>query len=393
MKYEKLTLTLIFIFLFFAFLLKPLLRSKDHFLIDFKVYHHTATEILKGNSNIYETAYDPKMKFKYAPIWGIFFIPFALFSFHTASLIWLAFTSLIFIFTFYLCRRLFLRYEIALHPLFYILGIIFWYGPLRKVFGLGQVDILLTCILLAAFYVSQKKQNTLSALLWALCISLKLPAAIFMLLYLWKKEFKLVFGVLLFGFGVNFLAALSFNPSDPFEVFRHWFFLLGASGQALMIDLQNQSLLTLFIRYFSNQDPFHIHILSLPRTLLLWMYALVCFSLFGFCFLNLKKIPKNVQDLYLFNALCIFMILLNPNVWRANYIALMPVILFVLSQIKQRFYLFWLLLLLNIFTHSGAWKIIGFETLHGTKHLHLLFMIWPMEALVLFFLMIRLFPI
>lgn len=188
---------------------------------DFNVFYSSARVALRGE-NIYRTYGNEKFPYWYFPWVSWFFIPLAFFSFGTAKIIYtcVTFTSILFI-VYSTSRHLNNQISIASQMVIVAMAMLMCW----LLFRAGQVDFILTAIIVAAIFLMDKKQNFQAGLLFPV--------------FLFKPHLLIIFipFAILRG-GKSFLLSASLSvlmlsliafiqiPNWPYEMIR----MLNASG-------------------------------------------------------------------------------------------------------------------------------------------------------------------
>lgn len=179
-------------------------------VIDFKVYYQAAENILWGNSlyNCYIDN-DPHYLFKYSPASAMFFIPFHVFPFEVAKIVYWVLLTAIIILGFYLCIQIIdptLLSQPSRANKIILLALLPLVLHFTRELHLGQVNHLLLVIYIGALYLILKKKYLLSALLIASSIYIKPFGLIFLPYFVYKKYYKLT------GYSVLFLLIIGLLP-------------------------------------------------------------------------------------------------------------------------------------------------------------------------------------
>lgn len=207
------------VFAIFSILFMVLEIINNRFwLADFEVYYKSAQRLLDGH-NLFRIKEDDFYVFKYAPTSALFFIPFTLFSFTSAKIIyWLLLTGTI-LFGFYLSIKLtasrFWTENNAKINTIVLLATLILVVHIQRELHLGQVNhILLVLYLVAAYYYNKNKPNS-SAVFLAISLFIKPFALIFIPYLLFKKNYK-AFGIFVLSSIVFFFLPLLFYSFPDF---------------------------------------------------------------------------------------------------------------------------------------------------------------------------------
>jgi len=394
---EVLILLGIALFFFFRFSYRHLLNPSSIYLMDFRVMHHMAQAFLHGNLDLYHVMYQPNFEFKYAPIWGLFFIPFGFFSLQTSSILWEFFTLLLMIANLHMIGLILKRYKISYHPLVYVAGVIVLSKVIVSEIMQGQTNFLISYLILLSIYLSlTRRWERVSSLVLSLAISLKLPALLFLFFFLKKKNFKVLMWAFIFFIGTNTIAAILLNPMHPLKLFSDWLNLLLNSGSFLLFNDASRSIFTLFGRYLSDHTRFHIHFLSFSietiKGLVMTLgFVMTLISLFPFFKSKRRDLEK--EEVLTLSTLMILIVIFNPSSWAINYVGLLlPVIMAVivaghiLFQSRISLTLLSLLMICNILLHKKAWVLMGFDRAYDADTL---FLPLPIFGILLYIFLIK----
>ena len=184
-------------FVFFVSIVLFLLEWRNHgiHLPDFEVYYRSAVRLLNGE-NLYRIQSDGFYVFKYSPACAAMFIPFTIFPFSVAKILYWLFLTGVTASSFFLCLQLVspgLHIKSSSKFNLYILLLTLSLGLfLYREFMLGQVNVVLflSYLLMIRFYQHQKPIPV--ALIWAAGIMLKPWGLIFLPYFLLKKDFRIV---------------------------------------------------------------------------------------------------------------------------------------------------------------------------------------------------------
>lgn len=165
-------------------------------LSDFEVYYKAAYRLI-NSQNLYRHPEDGHYIFKYSPVSALIFIPFTLFSFEIAKIIYWLFLTGIIVLTFYLSVQLispkngFNAETRKINTLYIISALILALHFLREL-HLGQVNFLLMFIYVLVLLSFINKKNIIASILLSLSIFIKPFGLIFLPYLLYRKKFKAV---------------------------------------------------------------------------------------------------------------------------------------------------------------------------------------------------------
>ena len=162
-------------------------------------YKFSKAIIAVGNQNIF-ASYAPN-----TPFLAVFFLPFTFFSVIKAKIIFNIISSILLVLS---CYRLLNFYKINF--IYVILIPVLFFIPIKNNLLFGQVYFLLFFLLSEFFIAYEKQQFKKTGFFLSLAILLKVFPILFVLLFLFKKQFKplfytLIFGVLLLGISIIFI--------------------------------------------------------------------------------------------------------------------------------------------------------------------------------------------
>jgi hypothetical protein len=163
-------------------------------LSDFEVYYKAACRLI-NSENLYRHPEDGHYIFKYSPVSALIFIPFTLFSFEVAKIIYWLFLTGIIVLNFYISTRL-LSPKIGLSPdtkkinsLYVLSALILTLHFLREL-HLGQVNYLLMFMYVLVLLALINEKVLVASSLLSLSIFIKPFGLIFLPYLLYRKKFK-----------------------------------------------------------------------------------------------------------------------------------------------------------------------------------------------------------
>jgi Protein of unknown function (DUF2029). len=186
-----------FCILFALLLIYLLCELKNHRFhqSDFHVYYTAAHRIIHGE-NLYRPIEDGFYHFKYSPVAALFFVPFALFPFSVAKVLYWLFLSTVICFGFYLSilmvepgfkRRDDFR---AINNLVLLSALAVSVHFVREL-ELGQVNHLLYVMYVCVLYLFWKNRNLLCGFLLSASFFFKPFALIFLPWFILRKNWKI----------------------------------------------------------------------------------------------------------------------------------------------------------------------------------------------------------
>lgn len=183
---------LVFIFLlsianFVIHTLVPALKLESY---DFNVYYDYS---LYESPKMFDTS---QPRFVYLPIWAVIFKPLTLFTPTTAKNIWILSNVLFLAILIYLGQKWCNKINRPIHPFLYptlITFLVLTFTPLSLTLKYGQINIVILLLLFYSLYAFQEGKSVHSGIALALAISTRYTPVIFLLYWLLKREYKLVF--------------------------------------------------------------------------------------------------------------------------------------------------------------------------------------------------------
>jgi hypothetical protein len=168
-------------------------------LPDFEVYYKAACRLI-NSENLYRHPEDGHYIFKYSPVSALIFIPFTLFSFGIAKIIYWLFLTGVILLNFHISVRL-LFPEIGLksnakriNVLYLVSALIVALHFLREL-HLGQVNYLLMFMYVLVLFSLVKQKVITASILLSLSLFIKPFGLIFLPYLLYRKKFKALFMV------------------------------------------------------------------------------------------------------------------------------------------------------------------------------------------------------
>lgn len=163
-------------------------------LSDFEVYYKTAWRLI-NSENLYRHPEDGHYIFKYSPVSALIFIPFTLFSFEVAKIIYWLFLSGIIVLSFYISTRL-LSPKVGLSPdtkkmnSIYVLSALILALHFLRELHLGQVNYLLMFMYILVLLALLNEKILVATSLLSLSIFIKPFGLIFLPYLFYRKKFK-----------------------------------------------------------------------------------------------------------------------------------------------------------------------------------------------------------
>ena len=362
------------------------------FLMDFDLFHTIALRILQGDAvHLYEPAGSPQSLFKYAPSWALLIAPFGWVSGHAGAVLWSSLTVIWLLLTCWIADRLCRLIGLTPKPFLAVAAVLLLVRPLISEFTLGQTNLLWGMLVAGFLFFEVTRRPWWAAICLALAISLKLPAALFVVYLALRRSWKLVSQVILCGAAINGVAALVLLPPHPTLLFSSWLRVLMISGPDRAFEIGSQSLLALLGRLLRN-DGYGLNLLVVPDSTVVLLALLGQAVLFGALFFPRRlALPDTTRTVVDGALLAVLMALFSPTCWMATYNAsLFSVFLAVaLFTARPQTTLRSLSLavgaaavvLCSLLTHAKVWHALGVRAFKGESYVYLVLMILPLLGL------------
>jgi len=275
-------------------------------LSDFEVYYKAAYRLINAE-NLYRHSEDGHYIFKYSPVSALIFIPFTLFSFGVAKIIYWLFLTGIIILNFYISVRL-LSPKIGLNPdskrinvLYVVSALILALHFLREL-HLGQVNYLLLFMYILVLSALIKERVITASVLLSLSLFIKPFGLIFLPYLIYRKKLKALLMVGISSVVWSFIPLLFYKNWNLFiHQYYAWFNEIGIEmghKQALLANA-NHTLFSVIARF----TPLRFF-LSDPSFTPFYQFAIVVALLFFFYkVFNLSSknmiVENTILDFYL----------------------------------------------------------------------------------------------
>ena len=275
-------------------------------LSDFEVYYKAAYRLINAE-NLYRHSEDGHYIFKYSPVSALIFIPFTLFSFGVAKIIYWLFLTGIIILNFYISVRL-LSPKIGLNPdskrinvLYVVSALILALHFLREL-HLGQVNYLLLFMYILVLSALIKERVITASVLLSLSLFIKPFGLIFLPYLIYRKKLKALLMVGISSVIWSFIPLLFYKNWNLFiHQYYAWFNEIGIEmghKQALLANA-NHTLFSVIARF----TPLRFF-LSDPSFTPFYQFAIVVALLFFFYkVFNLSSknmiVENTILDFYL----------------------------------------------------------------------------------------------
>ena len=290
---------------------------------DFGVCYQAGGRILAGET-LYRAS-DGHLQFKYAPLSAVLYAPLTLLPRRTADAVWFAVILGLLLTCFALAYR-------ALAPprrsAAFLLGLsVLVLGKfIGREFILGQVNLLILSLILAALLAFQKGRDGQAGLLWALSLFFKPYALVFLPYFILKKRFRMAAAGLLTAAAGLALPALFYGWSGNGRILGEWVRTLRQSTAVLLEVGDNASLYAFLAK--------HLGPGALSTGLFLGLAALLALSVLWLLNTTRGGIAPYPETLD-FAYLLVLVPLLSPLGWYYNYLYGLAAVVLVLNDFPR----------------------------------------------------------
>ncbi|MDD5432835.1 MAG: glycosyltransferase family 87 protein [Candidatus Omnitrophica bacterium] len=318
-KFQLNLISLLFVFFAIAIAINLICSvSLKHTSGDFDVYYITWQNYL-SRAPIY-IAHSGIEEFKYSPLFALIFSPLAMVNKVSALYIW----SILNIISLYLIFYLF--YKLSLFSFTRVKDFLVFFClfalTVRYIFAnikIGQVNFLLCLLMVLTMYFEIRKKDFWAAFFLALSVMIKFFPLLFLIYFILRRRFKIVgFTILLVGIFL-ILPGIFSGFSLNLRYIQEWFNLLKYTPAHMLYSVKNYSLLSFFSWFFiARHEPYSIFEYTMitkgitPVVYHFW--AVTCFSLFSFCFLDIFfRKDRDINTICLdYGCLFVCGLLFNP---------------------------------------------------------------------------------
>lgn len=189
-----------------------------------------------------------------------------------------------------------------------------------------QINIYMLLCATLSMYFFMRQQHAWSGLLLALSISLKVYTIFFLLYFMFKREVKPTAWTFFFLVVINALPILVFGMDQSMAYYQQWY--SEVAPVSFISHHQNQSVLGLFLRFFSAEDPGHnlyVNFVSLPAdTVRRISQVVIVLAALVPAFLLRKKLTdtRSIRSILEYAVVFTLVPLLSPLAWKPYFIFL-----------------------------------------------------------------------
>ncbi|WP_338637690.1 glycosyltransferase family 87 protein [Spirobacillus cienkowskii] len=315
---------LFFFVIFTIFFILLEINNNRYWQSDFEVYYNSANRFLNSQL-LYRPGEDGFYRYKYSPVASLLFIPFALVPFEIAKIFYSFFISLLMYLNLIISIKLFKSYtknSISKYHLFYIVFFIVlsMFSHYFRELHLGQVNILILFLILYSLIVNNKN-TLLSSVLIALSGFIKPYFLIFILYFIFEKQFKQVLYIVFSSIVLFFTPLFNYNFNNLMTNYYYWYLELKLEilRESEIGNIENVSIFTFFDKYLGyffiiNNKIVHLFVLIILGLFVSW-----------YLMLTAKNLPKSQKIKFDYSMLCALIPILVSN-GRSIYIFLFPLV-------------------------------------------------------------------
>ncbi len=360
---------LITLVVFSGFLTNYLDRVPKRHYCDFRVYYKAGQDVLAGK-NIYVRETEAVTPFKYSPFFAFLCVPLGKLPIKAAAAVFFTVNFFMTLFIFKLsfdlaAAGLAASFSIWQRVLIYALTLLASARYILLVWDSGQSSILMCLLILLGFHFLSKEKETPAGAFFASAILVKYTPAIFLPYLLVQRKFKAFCWAVFFGVLFLLIPALIVGLQKDLLYLSSWIPSIVSTSldQFSYIDNKNQSIYSMFLRFFS-PTIYHVNFLSISFDQALFYGRLAVLFIYLAVFIPGKS--RSTQSAIDMALLMVCMSLFNPNGWMLNFVSLIPsfVLLIqytVMNKAKDKFILFSLIaafVLINITSQSLAGRSV-----------------------------------
>ena len=287
------------------------------FAPDFNVFYYTAWDVLHG----LDPYNDSKLAtgFGYPVVTTFVYLPFTLLPYKIAQGLFVILNALSVPLIVWLSLKL-IQKKISLNVVILVTALTYLSFPVKFTLGMGQSGLLVSLLLLIAFYLRETKQKIKSGLLLGIAVLMKPILGFILLFFFLKKEWKIIITA---GFFILFLTTLSLII---FGVDKYVFYLTSVLPQ-LIKPVGREIYYNQGIMGFVSRLTGNIFLKGITSIFL----SLVFLSLL------LRETLKPKDNRLLFALFLITLVLIDTLSWQHHFVLLIyPFIYATYSSIKQK---------------------------------------------------------
>jgi hypothetical protein len=317
---------------------------------DFRVYYKAGQDVLRGK-NIYVRETEDVTPFKYSPFFAFVFASLSLLPIKLAACVFLLINFiaaiLLFRLSFFLGRDFGLWGSFPEKTCYWIYLLVFMCASrcIFLVWESGQVNIIMTVLVLASWHCLAKDRSAGAGAFLASAILIKYTPVLFLPYFLLIRKPKVVLWTAVFAAGFLMLPALLVGFDKNMTYLVSWLpsIVKTSINNGSYVDLKNQSIFSMMLRFFASTMYTTRIIFSIPLTMHLayclagvFYLTAIAPSSKGSSYRHSRE--SGNPDLRIVDLLMILIctIIFNPNCWMINFVALTPVFMFLVQYMFNK---------------------------------------------------------
>ena len=296
-------------------------------ILDFNTYYQSAKQLIAGQS-IYSIGF----KHNQTPLTAILFIPLTYLSYENSATVWTVLTIIA-----YICMGIIIlrvqNIKISFHWNFLLLGIALTWYPFLIHISMGQINILISLIIIMSWAFLRRKQEFMGGFLLGLACALKIFPGIFILFLVLRKRWTatiVMIGTIIAGF---IISALVIGPKEVMYYFTNVISQDSKEWFAYPLNLSPTS--TIYMIFTDNR---WVYPVMNARFLASITMLLLDIGLAVYLLYKLITLPKSILGDDLAYGFCIIsMLLIAPLTWQHIFpILLLPLSILFKSYLDQQ---------------------------------------------------------
>lgn len=259
-----------------------------------------------------------------------FMLPFTLFDFRHAALLWNIIGQAALLFSLWLMLKI-SKIKPFSEDMLLVLFLVFSFWPIREALHDGQVTFLTLFLMTASIYLMKGKKWLLAGILLSLAIQTKEYIALSLLAFIWKKNWRVLAGV---AFGFFLVKILEISIFGLGIELAYWKFMFGFGAQ-FYPSVNNHSLMGTVYRIGSG-------LMGVPSCVFVSMALIIVLT--GLAFFWTRRTADALLSFFPF---LILSFIISPWIHESHYIILYPAIialwLYIDKMQKQGYYALFIL--------------------------------------------------
>ncbi len=252
--------------------------------------------------------------FRYPPFSAVLFIPFSIFTYSVAKIIWLSLMVVALIVTIIMIIKLEIPNEYRNSFLIILTGISI-FNPVEQSLGLGQIMIPLLLINLICIHFAIKGNDLMSGLFLALGIHIKIMPVILLIYFLARKRWYICFYTIAFGVIMLIIGLLATS------IHTHYYYVTKIVPYLTnMIDWPSSQSFTAFMLRISWLIPniSELTLFKISRTIIAIMLIII------FLYFSIKSKPDKLEMAEEFSFMLMVILFVSSLTFQHYYVMVIP---------------------------------------------------------------------